>query len=229
MRYTIHLRLTSNRRLRGISRASRPRRGHTRIRPLSSVTADFRQASISALQLEVEDEVHTLLVCTASLEWAELIERFLEDTFLRDDELEQSFTDMTHYEFLHRMVSSRKAVMTFPSITQIEVPLVTLSHYLRSTGARVLAGSFFVSATLHLMLHLVYGDSTRFLPFVRFSEMPDNLLTVKSTFLNRDKLSSDSRRHSPIFGVVDLAEQTWSNFKPSGFQRNFQFILCLDL
>ncbi|KAJ7616210.1 hypothetical protein DFH06DRAFT_1145707 [Mycena polygramma] len=228
MRYTIHLRLTSNRRLRGISRASRPRRGHTRIRPLSSVTADFRQASISALQLEVEDEVHTLLVCTASLEWAELIERFLEDAFLRDDELEQSFTDMTHYEFLHRMVSSRKviegiarfvveAVMALPSITQIEVPLVTLSHYLRSIdearvvqgcnlGARLLAGSFFVSATLHLMLHLVYGDSTRFLPFVRFSEMPDNLLTVKGTFLNRDKLSSDSRRLSPIFGVVDLAE-----------------------
>ncbi|KAJ7611122.1 hypothetical protein DFH06DRAFT_1147773 [Mycena polygramma] len=191
-----------------------------------------RPASISALQLEVEDEVHTLRVCTASLEWAELIERFLEDTFLRDDELEQSFTDMTHHEFLHRMVSSWKAVMAFPSITQIEVPLVTLSHSLRSIDEApelVLAGSFVVSATLHLMRHLVYGDSTRFLPFVRFSEMPDNLLTVKSTFLNRDKLSSDSRRHSPMFGVVDLAQQTWSNFKPSGFQRNFQFILCLDL
>ncbi|KAJ6482322.1 hypothetical protein C8R47DRAFT_1283329 [Mycena vitilis] len=60
-------------------------------------------------RLEVEDEVHALLVCTASLQLTEMRERFLEDAFLRDDELEQSFSDLTRYEFLRRM-SSRKAI-----------------------------------------------------------------------------------------------------------------------
>ncbi|KAJ7619987.1 hypothetical protein DFH06DRAFT_1144193 [Mycena polygramma] len=70
-----------------------------------------REARLCRLcRVEVEDEVHALLVCTASLELTELRERFLEDAFLRDDELEQSFDDMTRYEFLRRMVSSRKAI-----------------------------------------------------------------------------------------------------------------------
>jgi hypothetical protein len=39
--------------------------------------------------------------------------QFLEDAFLRDAELKVAFTQMSHYEFLGRLVSSRKVVQRF--------------------------------------------------------------------------------------------------------------------
>ncbi|KAJ7680747.1 hypothetical protein DFH06DRAFT_972824, partial [Mycena polygramma] len=61
-------------------------------------------------QSEVEDEVHALLICDASPLLKDLRDKFLLGAFLRDEELEPAFAEMARYDFLRRLVSSRKAV-----------------------------------------------------------------------------------------------------------------------
>jgi hypothetical protein len=77
----------------------------------------------------VEDEVHALLDCNTSVRLADMRAQFLEDAFLRDGELKVAFTQMSHYEFLRRLVSlrgrrcsaSRNTFVRFQSLRQLSV------------------------------------------------------------------------------------------------------------
>ncbi|KAJ7666979.1 hypothetical protein DFH06DRAFT_1295087 [Mycena polygramma] len=61
----------------------------------------------------VEDEVHALLDCDAHAPLADLRECFLKDAFVCDPALEGEYARLAHYDFLRRMVSSRKAIQRF--------------------------------------------------------------------------------------------------------------------
>ncbi|KAJ7613347.1 hypothetical protein DFH06DRAFT_1014941 [Mycena polygramma] len=61
----------------------------------------------------VEDEAHALLDCDAHAPLADLRECFLKDAFVCDPALEGEYARLAHYDFLRRMVSSRKAIQRF--------------------------------------------------------------------------------------------------------------------
>ncbi|KAJ7128788.1 hypothetical protein C8R43DRAFT_897142, partial [Mycena crocata] len=58
----------------------------------------------------VEDEVHALFDCIVDTELTCLRSTFLAEIFACDFNLETSFTQMSHYDFLRHVVSSRKVV-----------------------------------------------------------------------------------------------------------------------
>ncbi|KAJ7640456.1 hypothetical protein DFH06DRAFT_1334808 [Mycena polygramma] len=61
-------------------------------------------------RVSVEDEAHALLECDVYGPLANLRERFLSDAFACDPALEGEYLRLSHYDFLGRMVSSRKAI-----------------------------------------------------------------------------------------------------------------------
>ncbi|KAJ7031290.1 hypothetical protein C8F04DRAFT_898677, partial [Mycena alexandri] len=62
---------------------------------------------------DVEDEVHALLECDAYSPLVALRDTFLEDAFQCDSALEAAYQLLPRYDFLHRVLSSRKAVKRF--------------------------------------------------------------------------------------------------------------------
>ncbi|KAJ7658090.1 hypothetical protein B0H17DRAFT_955354 [Mycena rosella] len=65
----------------------------------------------------VEDEVHALLDCDSHVQLVELRDSFLTDAFDCDPVLEAVYALLSHYDFLRRLISSRKAVSRFAKYT----------------------------------------------------------------------------------------------------------------
>jgi hypothetical protein len=61
-------------------------------------------------RVSVEDEVHALLECGTHAPLADMRESFLDDVLRCDPALETEYTRLSHYDFLCRMVSSRKVI-----------------------------------------------------------------------------------------------------------------------
>jgi len=62
---------------------------------------------------DVEDEVHALLDCDTHALLADLRCSFLADVFQCDADMEMAYSQLSSYEFLRRLSSSRKAVTRF--------------------------------------------------------------------------------------------------------------------
>ncbi|KAJ7464598.1 hypothetical protein FB451DRAFT_959005, partial [Mycena latifolia] len=61
----------------------------------------------------IEDEVHALLDCVGLASLTALREDFLSDVLARDYALRAAYPSVSHYDFLRRLVSSRRSVTRF--------------------------------------------------------------------------------------------------------------------